>query len=308
MVEIIKGSELFLIQNLLNEAKQSVSQSVNLLEVKGDDCMEQVISFISCVPLIDSMKVVIWTVKKLESLNNEDFLKIAKKRSIMKNLVVIRLEEPLKTTSAFYKKLQSFKYVVFRDCEKLKDEQQLRQVLTAYATQMGVIFTPEGFSEFIRRESYFSADNNAQKIISDMRVLHYAYGDAAITPEMVCELISDNEEGDTFSIAKYLLAGDVAGIQRQLQLIPASDSMAVLGSLLREFRIAWKSKFFPAQTIGAKYFAYARYSEPVLYEGICVLTEVLSDVKRGRISCEGSVALKCAIIKLLPVVMKGGVL
>ena len=156
--------------------------------------------------------------------------------------------------------------------------------------------TRDAMTLFLKRENYLECEDiTLYHLFSDIeRLLSY---NSDITAEVVKSLIIENVTENVFGIAKMICNSDITALQKQYDVI--SNPIGTLSALLREYRIAYKEKYFPASEIGVRYITLSDMPKEKLLQGMDIITEAIYGIKVGTLT--EAYAFRYVINKLISI-------
>lgn len=236
---------------------------------------EETASFLSTMPLFGTKKVALVTAKSFKELADPATKPYLEQPS-PDTCLVFFVEDVDKRTAA-YKEFQKKGWNL--PCEKLT-EKQLKGVLLKHIQMLGGSITEAAYRVFLEREAYFEREDvTVYTLISDLEKLVNL--DKNITEQTVSELIQKNLVDDTWSIAKMIQVGDLKGLMEQAEVL-SGEQIRTLSALLREYRIAYKAKYFPKKEIGVTTILFEDIPKDQLTEGIRIITDAIAGIKAGH--------------------------
>lgn len=277
-IHVLYGKEPYLID--YNKAKYVDMISVPEINLGYfEEWSDNVIRFLMTYPILDQVRVAIVTCKSFKSLGDGDsFEKYLKSPSPMGELVII-IKDVDKRCS-LYKRLNKMPNVLV-ECDKLVDARKLQHFLVSEIKKRGGEMSQNAYTLFLRRENYIDRDDiNLYNLLSDIdRLIAY---DRIITEDTVRLLVKENLTENIFGIAKMIQNKDTVSLRNQAFML-SGNAIGTLSALLREYRIAWKNKFFDSQLIGTKYIALSSLEESVLREGMNIIISSIDGIKNGSL-------------------------
>lgn len=293
-IQILFGNEPYVIMKRKNKVINALSnKQMNLQRFEGK--FDQDV-YNSCMiyPFMEDRRVVMLDVESLSALDNKLFLDYVDAPALSTELVVIckNVDKRVK----LYKKLNSLSLLV--PCNKL-DPDTLKKAIQCELSHKGGNIQEVAYAEFIKRLNY----ENEEKV-NMLSVVGYLDNmlavDKAITLDMVTTYVPKFEEANVFGLSKLLLKEKSAELLKEVDMVDPDESIKTLSLLLRDFRIAYKLKYFEksalAEKAGSMFTSYAEYSTEILVECMQIITETISDIKSGKTT--NQIALKSACIKL----------
>lgn len=278
-IHVLYGDEPY----LFDMAKKQFSARISFPELNlasfsswGND----VIAFLQAYPqLSDDVRVAFCHVADLKVLNTNSFVDYLKEPIDTSILVVF--VDSLDKRAKLYKTLQA-DHLLF-ECGKVTDASLLSKILLNEIKKCGGRITEAAYTLFLTKENYGNegvAEISILNLISDIKRL-VAYS-SDITEETVSLLIEDNFSAKVFSIGKMILDEDRKGLRIQSQLL-SDNAIGTLSALLREYRIAWKMKYYPAKSIGVKYSIFSAMSKQELSQGMDLIMSSIDGIKNGSV-------------------------
>ncbi len=293
-IHILYGNEPYVIMKRKNKIVDALSnKQMNLQRFEGK-FDQDVYSSCTIYPFLEDKRVVVLDIESLSALDNELFLDYVSHPTSSTELVIVckQIDKRVK----LYKKLNSQKLLI--PCDKL-DSETLKKAIQCELVKKGGNIQEVAYAELVKRLNY----ENEEKV-NMLSIVGYLDSmlavDKAITLEMVNKFVPKYEEANVFALSKLLLKEDSAELLREVDMVDPDESIKTLSLLLRDFRIAYKLKYFDkaqlADKAGSIFTSFADYSTDVLVECMQIITETISDVKSGKTT--NSLALKSACIKL----------
>lgn len=251
-----------------------VNKELNLM--KFDAWSEDVSSYLMTYPVMEEKKVAIvsCSLKDLDTTFNKYL------ENPCQTTELVLILKDVDKRSAIYKKLQ--KAGTITECNKIQDTQKLQNMLLREVGKNGARISQNAYRLFMEKENYLEMENiTLYNLFSDIERL--AKFNPDITEETVNLLIPDNLSKKMFGIAKMLMSGDCTGLIQQAQVL-SSDTMGTLGALLREYRIAYKAKYFSINQIGIKYPpVFSKLPKNTLVDGMDIVLSSIDGIKNGTL-------------------------
>ena len=295
MLKILYGNEPYLIDYFKKKFTEGLAfPEMNLLTLR--EWSREVPDFLSTYPVMDEFRVVVLYLDSFKEFEkavsgNEKFLSsvIA---SPTQRFVVITGDVDKRTS--FYKKLSKDANKVLLSCEKM-DEVRLKKAIMTEVARLGATMDDDTYALFADKENYAERDDiNLLNVYGDIARL--ASYDKHITKENVELLVKANIQENVFGICKMIQSGNLRALKGQAEVLEGSE-IGVLSALLREYRLAFKGKFFSAKEIGVKYIALSGLSMQEITEGMSFILSVIDGMKDGSIP--PSDALRYVFLKLV---------
>ncbi len=292
MVKILYGNEPYVImkrKSKIVDALQNKQMNLQKFEGKFDidvynSCLEY--------PFLEEKRVVLLEAESLKDLDTPLFLEYVEKPVDSTDLLIIvkNVDKRIK----LYKKLSSLNVIV--PCDKL-DNETLRKAIQCEIVKKGGAIQELALAELIKRLNY--EDEESVNMLSIVGFLDNMLSvDKGITLEMVDRFVPKYEEANVFGLSKLLLAESSAELLREIEMVDPEESIKTLSLLLRDFRIAYKLKFFDKKDVADKaaFTSFSQCSTNLIVECMQTITDTIGDVKAGRTTNQQ--ALKLACIKL----------
>lgn len=293
MIQVLYGDEPYGIEVKKKKALSLVNVPQMNYEVRQGsfdlDCLTSCNTF----PFLDEKKVVVLDIETLKSLDTKEFYEYLKAPSASTELLVIcrNVDKRLKV----FKKLEQAG--VLCPCEKLTDEKQIRNVILHEVKTRGGNITELALAEFLKRLNYPKEGVNLLLATGFIETLVNINPD--ITHEAVMQYVPSNEEANEFWLTSLIKNKDADGLLKQISLIPNEDDIKVLSLLLKDYRVAYKLKYFSEKEIGTARTEFADYSSSQLLEAMNTIVDGIYAIKTGGTPKE--YALKSVCSKLLTI-------
>lgn len=284
MISLYLGNEPYTI----NSAKNKILGSLNCKEMNSITVEEFGVrerDFAEQAPFLDDKRIVILHLDTLEQSNDLERYMANPSDSTD---IIITADKIIKTSS-FYKKLKKDNLIT--EFNKISD-QHLKIFILKTIKEGGGNITENGFNALHDRLSYHSNDNmNLYTVENTVKQLLHVTD--CITKEVVESHIEKSIEENSFAVAKYLFEKDTQNLFDLLRVLREEkiDSIALLGALLRTFRIAYKARLCSgmskqeiASELGVTAFQIKTYDDvsiQVLKDGVLLITEAINDIKTG---------------------------
>lgn len=292
MVKVLYGNEPYVIMKRKDKVVnvlQNKQMNFQKFEGKFDiDVYNACIQF----PFLEDKKVVLLEVESLSALDNHIFMDYLNAPVDTTDLLIIAKNVDKRVK--IYKKLSSLDIIV--PCNKL-DTDTLKKAILCELQKKGGSIQELALAELLSRLNYENEESvNMLSIVGYLDNMLAV--DKGITLEMVKEYIPKYEEANVFGLTKLLSAESSAELLRELEMVDPDESIKTLSLLLRDFRIAYKLKYFDKKDIADKavFSQFSDYSTDFLVESMQTITDTISDVKVGKTTNQQ--ALKLACIKL----------
>lgn len=280
MIQIIYGNEPYLIDQMKKKAVANISTlDFNLTEFYA--WSEDVLNYLSTYPVMDDTKVAflyLKDIKELDSKSSCSFTEYLSSPSDFSNLYIFPQKVDKRTS--FYKSLS--KAGIVKEINKISDENMLQKILLSKVSQLNGQITHDAYNELIRREAYLELDDiNLFHLTNDIQSL-VSY-DSNVTKDTVELLIPERIVSNAFGIATLLMQGNYRELKRQAEAL-SNDAIGALSALLREYRIAYKSKYFSPGEIGVRSISLKSMETSELVAGMNIIISSIDAIKQSSLS------------------------
>lgn len=276
MIRFISGAEPY----LLDRRKKTFFKGVDISGLdftRTHEMGDDLVQFLTSYPLSGTIRAALVTVDDIECCNNECYQSL--EECMPKEYLLLVIFRSGDARKGFYKALAKKGLIETYS----KQDVRLTELVKAQAAALGCSFEDSALSEFLRRENYAANDDmSVYTVLSDVKRLSL-HGEATITMDMVIQSVEDKVALTPFKIGSYIRGRDVTALIRQAELIKKSEAIPVLSALLREYRIAYKAKFFPLSDIGVTGAPFKYLSKAQLSANIQLVTTAIQKHKRGGI-------------------------
>lgn len=272
-VHVLYGNEPYIIDSKLSGLDKKLNDP-ELNFYRYDAWGADVVSFLNTFPVFDDMRIAICRVDTLKSLDKTftDYLSAPSETAAL--YIVVK---DVDKRTALFKQLQKQNLLVC--CDKLTDKDMLMKFLLSKIKEKGGRITEDAYHLLLERERYEDLEEiSLYNVLSDIdKLISY---NPEITVDTVSLLINENVVSAPFGLAQLIQEGNTVELRKQAEAMKG-DEIKVLSALLREYRIAWKSKFFSPSQIGAKYISLKNLPKNELSEGMRVITDTISGIKNS---------------------------
>jgi len=255
-------------------------------------------------PFMEPKRVIILNISSLDDISTDDFESYLKKPSVTTELIIIA--DSVDQRKKMYKTLKD-KDILY-PCNKVSDE-ELKKVLSYEIKKRGANIQGIAYAEFVKRLNYHENDDmNLIGMVSFIDSMVSVSKD--ITLDLVERYVPKYEEANIFGLTQLIKSKDCENLYKEAGLIDSScdEQIKILSLLLRDYRLAYKLKFFDRRELSDKpasiKTSFGDYSMSELISCMEILTGTVTDVKTGRIASE--LALKSALIKLVNIEKRKG--
>ena len=272
MIKIYAGNEPYMAEHYIKTYYDKL-ESPEICYRRFDAMNESVEEYMSSISFMD-YKLAVVRMQNLKEVDNTVFSSI--KAMETDNILLIHVDSYDKRT-AFYKELLENKMLEIFDKEDAVSK--LPAFLCKHAAENGAVFEDGVVDGLIRRIGYIE---NPAVTISTLvgYVKNMASISKTISMEVMKSIIPAYDKEERFMLAKMILNKDIASLKTQAMLL-RGEEIGCLSSLLKEYRIAYKSKYFTLKDIGVGFSVLAKKEKNELAKGICILTGAISSCKNG---------------------------
>lgn len=280
MIQIIYGNEPYLIDQMKKQAIDNISApDFNLAEFYA--WSEDVPNYLSTYPVMDDTKAAflyLKDIKELDSKGSCSFTEYLSSPSDFSNLYIF--PQKIDKRTSFFKSL--LKTGIVKEVNKVSDESMLQKILLSKISQLNGQITHDAYDELIRREAYLELDDvNLFHLTNDIQSL-VSY-DSNVTKGNVELLVPERIVSNAFGIAALLMQGNYRELKRQAEAL-SNDAIGTLSALLREYRIAYKCKYFSPAEIGVKSIPLKGMETTELVAGMDIIISSIDAIKQGALS------------------------
>lgn len=248
-------------------------------------------------PFMEERRVVVLNIASLDDLDTKEFEGYLKAPASTTDLLI--LADNVDQRKKLFKTLRSLDMIY--PCNKV-DDTNLRKVLMYEISQRKAVIQEVAFAEFIKRCDYQNNDT-----IDLLGMISYIDSMVCVSKEITLDLVTryvpKYEEPNVFGLTALIKKCDAQALYNELCLVDSSseEQIKTLSLLLRDYRIAYKLKYFEKQELADKpqsiRTSFSDYSMSELLSCMEILTNTVSDIKGGQIASE--YALKSACVKLI---------
>lgn len=291
MVKILYGNEPYLIEQVKQQFKSQI-QNQDMNYSVFDSYSSDVLRTLETVPFFEEYRMAYVSVTELSGLGNA-FLKDIE--NIPDHAILIIHVLDVDTRQSLYHSL--CKTQLLQKCDKISCSEVSSFVLNE-AKNNGAVFEKDALSLFLEYENYSDAKDVSLFTLAD-DVKKLASYSATITVSSVRIIIKPNVSRKVFELYKMLKRKDIIRLREQADI--CSDKViGTLCALLRELRMAYKSKYFSPSDIGVKYVALKDMPKKDIVKSIDITMSVIDGIKDGSIP--ESDALFYAFTKIMAVI------
>lgn len=279
MICILGGNEPYMIDWKIKEYTSNLTASeLNLY--KAEALTEEVYDFLLGYPIADVYRVAVVTISHLKDLERNRFFK-AFRNTNSTNWLILRIRE-YDARTAFYKELNKAGFIKLYN--KTEYYHQLAPFLKRIAAAKKAFFAEGVIDAMLNRCNYLENEEMNIYTLQGMVNNMASISDTIDVPLME-SIVPKFDKDDTFGVAKMIATKNISGLRIQAELLKG-DEIRCLSALLREYRIAYKAKYYPLSEIGVKYGVFLKMDKAYLINGIEIITQAISRYKKGTISKE----------------------
>ena len=219
--------------------------------------------------------------EKSEQLNQNFF--VYAKNPNENALLLIQIKD-MNEKDKQYKELKSLKGVELLRCDKVS-EKTLSQFVLSILKKGDKAIRKETLEHLLERADY-DADGSTLYTVGNMvQTLCSATEDREITKELIDSLYPETRTVNKFHIASLIDKMDKRALYDAAGILTKDEgAISFLATLNREFRIAYKSKFFSPAEIGVRFVNnFKKWTEEELIKAMEIIGDTIEKQKRGLI-------------------------
>lgn len=228
---------------------------------------------------------------------DDEIYKLCKKNAHGKNIVILRADSVNERTKLFAYLSKNGTVI---KCDKIGYAELVRFVQTGVKKYHCVI-TEDALKAFIDRSGYLMEDGvTLDKICICIKQLAFRTSEIQLQDvETILPLLPND---DTRNLLNHLLTKDLDGfMKRSSELVELKDPIALMGLILRHFRIAYKASLLQGEKNVAKTLGLSDYQmkriQPVLQLTPEQVMQCIDIILKGTEKIKsGVVSPKCAFI------------
>lgn len=284
MVEIITGTEPYLIKNYMNSLKEGLSlPEMNYL--KTDKLSTDCFDFIQNVPFMDKYKVLVLETEEPKGKDLEDIFKECSSRS---GVLFVISAKKIDKRSKFYKENKG----LIKEFNKLSDK-ELTKFVQKGISEYGCRISDETLQLFLKRLDYKNSSNIDLYTVKNLVKQLCFYGDT-IEKKTIDSLLPEQFDANCFQLFTLIVNGKrESAFKHMFKLLEEGESAIQLLSLvLRNFRICFKDKLIgnrklAQEKIGltSRQMDMCRYTAKMelsqLYDCMNDLQQAVNQIKNG---------------------------
>lgn len=279
-IQVLYGNEPYGIDVKRRKLVEGVD-SLNIRTFSGDFTPD-VLSFCQQFPFLAVRKVVLLNCESLKSLDTKAFS--------------LYLDSPVKTTDLLVivknvdKRVKIYKKLhdkgVIKACDKVSMGDFQKTILYE-AKKRGGKLSVDGLNAFSERINYENVEKmNLIKAVSYLQTC-IELGKGEVTSSVVEKAIPFFQDGNAFSIAPCIMSGDISAYRNEISLLQADSAIGAASAILRELRIAYKSKYFSFGELSVrKPSVFNELSKDKLLAMISLVTNEIAGVKVGTVATD----------------------
>jgi len=288
MIQVLYGDEPYGIEKRKKKVISGLSTPQMNFEMRQGKFDIDMQTACLTYPFLDDRKVILLDVESLKALDTKEFKDYLKAPNKTTDLIIIvrNVDQRLK----MFKALKEANLLV--PCMKLKSEKELTTVLCAEIKSRGGQITGNAMNEFLKRLNYSKEGVNLLYAVGFIETLININKD--IDEGMVKRYMPSNEEANEFWLSSLIKARDADNLYKQLSLIPNDEDIKVLSLLLKDYRVAYKLKYFGEKEVGTARTEFAELSKEMLNKAMNVITEGIYAIKSGYLPKEHALKSVCS--------------
>ncbi len=289
MIQIVYGTEPYGIDVKRKKLINSISvPSMNLSSHSGN-FTEEIMNECNSFPFMEKRRAVILEVESLEVLNDKIFKSYLKSPAEFTDLFIIAKKVD-KRTKAF-KEFESKGLLV--PCMKLTNINEFKAIVFSELSSRGAKISEKAFELFVKKMNYFDKDD--MTLLDVVGHLNACIDmSSTITDDIVDACCPSYENAQIFTLTSLIKENQADELYRQIRMISEKDSIGILSLLLKDFRVAYKLKFFSEKEVTTKRTAFSTYDSATLSRCMEVLTSIISGIKTGVYTSENALSVACS--------------
>ena len=249
--------------------------------------------------------VVIDSLDVLKSDPVKEYLEEAKARTAAGFILLVYSKSIDAKKMKYLSELEKEGGLMLLPCVKAKNAAVLKTRIEEFLAEDHVIFDPDALELFIDRLDYLKNEEiNLVTYRNYICQLKYIAHERSVSVKDVEEIVPDLREGNQYALAKLIVTRNANAISKEIEKLLRTDDadvFTILGSLFREYRMAYKfNKGFDLKVIKDK----PPYIKPTLsvlsiselLNGMSIISNCLASVRMGTMDEEN--ALKFCIASL----------
>ncbi len=288
MIQVLYGDEPYGIEKKKKKAVEGITCPTINYEVRQGKFDLELKTACMTYPFMESKRVVLLDVENLKALDTDEFKEYLKSPNASTDLLVIvrNVDQRLK----IFKTLKESS--VLYPCNKLTSEKDIQNVLCSEVKSRGARITQDAMAEFIKRLNYSKEGINLLYAVGFIETLANINKD--ISKDMVVQYMPSNEEANEFWLSSLIKNKNANELFKQISLIPNDDDIKVLSLVLKDFRVAYKLKYFSDSAVGTSRTEFSAYTKEQLLSAMNVITDGIFDIKNGYLPKEHALKGICS--------------
>lgn len=275
-VKFYYGPEQYLL-DMYKKKYMSMVQNPELNLSLMDGIQNDLYDLLYTYPVLEDKRVILLYLDDLNQFaSNKNLLQFLSHPSSFTELAVFCKKADARTK--FYKSVKE----QMISCEKITNQAKLQDFILKEIAKRNGRIRADAYSLFMEKENYLERDDiSLLNIVSDIdRLVSYS---PDISIDTVNALIADNPSKKMFELATMIKKKDFKHLRQQAEVFSGKE-ISALGALLREYRIAWKAKYFSISDIGVRHTPlFSKEPEEKLLRAMEVITEGMDSLKYGTV-------------------------
>ncbi|WP_026653448.1 DNA polymerase III subunit delta [Butyrivibrio proteoclasticus] len=289
MIQIVYGTEPYGIDLKRRKLIDSISTpAVNLSSFVGVFNVD-ILNVCNTYPFLAEKRGVILEIDGLKDLDTAEFKRYMKNPPATTDLIIIAKKVDQRTK--LYKTFDEAGLMV--PCNKLKTMPELQKVIFSELRRQGATIKEDAYGLFVKKMNYF--DNDGVTLLDVVSCLNSCI---SISNELTVDIIEkccpSYEEANIFALASLIKENKADALYEQISLISEKDAIGILSLLLKDFRVAYKLKYYSDSEVGTKRTAFSTYDKTALNKAMLVITSTIAGVKNGSYSSDNALRIACS--------------
>ena len=240
---------------------------------------------------MEERRAVILEIDSLGALDTPSFWGYCDSPSEYTDLLIVARNVDKRTN--IYKTLE--KKGLMNPCMKLKSESDLKKVIAYELKKRSAQIKLDAVDLFIKKMNYFdNEDINLLNVVGYLDACTCV--SSIITVDIVERVCPSFEEANVFALTSLIREHNAQELYKQVTIITGKDAIRVLSLLLKDFRVAYKLKYFGSEEISTKRTMFASYPKELLCNCMNIIVSIISGIKNGYYSEDQSLLTACAKI------------
>lgn len=293
-IHILHGSEPYCIDYYKKKYFANIG-SFNMDKYCGE-FSQDILSACNTYPFLEEKKGVFLDIDTITGLDTPWFKTYCENPMPTTVLVVVvRSLDKNEQKKKLYKEWVAKGYVTV--CDKITNMKTFRTILEQEALQDDAVFTEDGYQEFVKRMNYHMIEDLS--LLQILQVLHTIAGiEKTLSKDIIQKYVEPLRDPNIYGLAQMLLFKNAEGLKKELALLRFEEPIKILSLLLKEYRIAYKSKCgYDKKEMDVYKITLSVMDKEEAMDGMTMLTELIAKLKNSSFPKEQ--ALEYACMRLL---------